>query len=204
MSQTIAPPRPRTSTRFLMTCAVLGVAGGLLSIGLNWASIGFAAAGVVFFGVTVGVWVLPSIVGLALLQKPGTGALIAVLAGLVNAPFTPFGVAQLPTVAMMAVLVELPFLVTLYRVWRPWLFYVGYVILLTAFATLWFVAVDAVMTAPPVLAGLYLATAVASLFFVWIALLLTARLRRAGVGRLVSTTSPTDAAVSSEKSEAHR
>ena len=202
MTQNAAPPRRLTSTRFLMTCAVLGVAGGLLSIGLNWASIGFATAGVIFFGVTVGVWVLPSIVGLALLQRPGTGALVAVLAGLVNAPFTPFGFAQLPTVAMMAVLVELPFLVTLYRVWKPWLFYVGYGILLTAFATLWFVAVDAVMASPAVLAGLYLATAAASLFFVWLALLLTTRLRRAGVGRLVSSPGTAERGVQAQTSGA--
>ncbi|MFD1714910.1 ECF transporter S component [Amnibacterium flavum] len=192
-SHAVPPTRRRASTRFLMTCAVLGVAGGLLSIALNWASVGFATVGVVFFGVTIGLWVLPSIIGLALLQRPGAGALIAVLAGLVNAPFTPFGYAQIPTALMMAVLVELPFLVTLYRVWKPWLFYVGYTVLLTAFSTLWFVATD-IMSSPALLVAAYAASAIASLFFVWLALLLAKRLRHAGVGRTVARPVPPVAA----------
>lgn len=176
----------RASTRFLLTCAVLGVAGGLLTVGMNYASIGLAAIAPAFIAVTIGAWILPSMIGMALLQRPGAGFLIAVLAGLVNAPLTPFGFAQLPTVIMAGVLSELPFAISLYRVWKKWVFYVGYGVLITAFSTLWLVAVDAAMASPVVLVTLYALTAVVSLVFVFIALLIAGRLRKAGVGLAVS------------------
>jgi energy-coupling factor transport system substrate-specific component len=178
--------RQRASTRYLLTCAVLGVAGGLLTVGMNYASIGLAAVAPAFIAVTIGAWVLPSITGLALLQRPGAGFLIALLGGLINAPLTPYGFAQLPTVVMVGLLSELPFAVTLYRVWAKRVFYIGYVILITAFSTLWLVAVDAAMSSPVVLVVLYALTALASAFFIWVALLLASRLRRAGVGLAVS------------------
>ena len=179
--------RHRASTRYLLTCAVLGVAGGLLTVGMNYLSIGLAAVAPAFIAVTIGAWILPSMTGMALLQRPGAGVLIAVLAGLVNAPLTPFGFAQLPTVVMAGVLAELPFLISLYRVWSTWVFYVGYGVLITAFSTLWLVAVDAAMSSPIVLVALYALTAVVSLGFVWLALFLARRLREAGVGRSVAS-----------------
>jgi energy-coupling factor transport system substrate-specific component len=175
--------RRRASTRYLLTCAVLGVAGGLLTVGMNYASLGLSVIAPAFVAVTIGAWILPSMTGLALLQRPGAGFLIALLAGLVNAPLTPFGFAQLPTVVLAGVLSELPFLITLYRTWRPAVFYVGYGILITAFSTLWFVYIDAVMSAPWLLVTLYALTAVLSLGFVRLALLVARKLRAAGVGR---------------------
>lgn len=175
--------RRRASTRYLLTCAVLGVAGGLLTVGMNYASLALSVLAPAFVAVTIGAWILPSMTGLALLQRPGAGFLIALLAGLVNAPLTPFGFAQLPTVVMAGVLSELPFLVTLYRNWSAPVFFVGYGVLITAFSTLWFVYIDAVMSVPWLLVVLYALTAVVSLGFVQLALILARRLRAAGVGR---------------------
>jgi len=175
--------RRRASTRYLLTCAVLGVAGGLLTVGMNYASLALSVLAPAFVAVTIGAWILPSMTGLALLQRPGAGFLIALLAGLVNAPLTPFGFAQLPTVVMAGVLSELPFLITLYRNWSAPVFFVGYGVLITAFSTLWFVYIDAVMSVPWLLVVLYALTAVVSLGFVQLALILARRLRAAGVGR---------------------
>lgn len=175
--------RRRASTRYLLTCAVLGVAGGLLTVGMNYASLALSVLAPAFVAVTIGAWILPSMTGLALLQRPGAGFLIALLAGLVNAPLTPFGFAQLPTVVMAGVLSELPFLITLYRNWSAPVFFVGYGVLITAFSTLWFVYIDAVMSVPWLLVVLYALTAVVSLGFVQLALVLARRLRAAGVGR---------------------
>lgn len=176
---------PRASTRYLLTCAVLGVAAGLVTVGMNWASIGFAATAPIFISVTIAAWVLPSIVGLALLQKPGVGILIAVIGGLVNIPFTPFGVAQLPTAIVGGLLVELPFAIALYRVWKPWLFYTALPVLITIASTAWLYVVDSVMGNPPLLAAVYLLTLVVSAGFVWLALFVARSLRRAGVGRSI-------------------
>ena len=175
--------RRRASTRYLLTCAVLGVAGGLLTVGMNYASLALSVLAPAFVAVTIGAWILPSMTGLALLQRPGAGFLIALLAGLVNAPLTPFGFAQLLTVVMAGVLSELPFLITLYRNWSAPVFFVGYGVLITAFSTLWFVYIDAVMSVPWLLVVLYALTAVVSLGFVQLALVLARRLRAAGVGR---------------------
>ena len=86
----------------------------------------FAAFGPLLYGLTVGVHFLPSVVALALLKRPGTAVLAGVIAGLVGAAFAPWWIGRfVGTGLLVGVLIELPFLLTRYRRWDAWMFYVA-------------------------------------------------------------------------------
>ncbi len=125
-------PRPvgrsvvhRTSTRVLLSCAAIGVGGGLVAGASGYLAAAFAAFGPLLYGITAGTHFLPSVVALALLKRPGTAVLAGVIAGLVGAAFAPWWIGRfVGTGLLVGVLLELPFLITRYRRWDPWLFYV--------------------------------------------------------------------------------
>ena len=73
----------RFPTAILLTCAALGVAGGLLLAPANWLStILFPGLPFVSVGLA-GLWLLTSVIALRLLRRPLVGLLVGLLAGLV-------------------------------------------------------------------------------------------------------------------------
>ncbi|MFD1714911.1 ECF transporter S component [Amnibacterium flavum] len=115
----------RFPTRYLLTCAAIGAAGGVLLIPANNVAAAVSASLPPLYAAIVGVWILPVITGLALLRRPGVGVLVALLASLVTVPFTPYGARSIITGLMVGIALELPFAIALYRHWRPWLFFVA-------------------------------------------------------------------------------
>ena len=110
------------TTRYLLTVAAIGVAGGLLLIPVNNYAATIAKGVPLLYAPVVGFWLLPVIVSMVLLRRPAAGVLAALFAGLVNVPTTPYGPQAVVTMVMVGVLVELPFAVTLYRRWGYWPF----------------------------------------------------------------------------------
>ena len=152
-----ATPRPARApkgrrgpytTRFLLTCAAIGAAGGVLIIALNWMSIGTGAFALFLYGATIGIWVLPQMVGQALLRVPGTALLISLIMGLVNAPFTPFGYAQITSALMFGLLLEIPFAILLWRNWSDRVFWIAHPIALVVASSSYFLAIDLGALAP--------------------------------------------------------
>ncbi|MCD1569786.1 ECF transporter S component [Agromyces mediolanus] len=177
-------PRTSTSTRILLSCAAIGVAGGVVAGGSGYLALVLAAIGPMFYGVTIGVHFLPSIVAFALLRRPGTALLAGLIAGLVGAAFAPQWLPRLiGTALLVGVLVELPFLLTRYRRWEPWLYYAsgltsGIVIAVVVYLALggehfpaWMWAI-----ALPLYAG-------SPVLFTWIGRVIALQLERAGVAR---------------------
>lgn len=115
----------RFPTRYLLTCAALGAAGGILLVPANNVAAAVSATLPPLYAAIVGIWILPVITGLALLRRPGVGVLVALLASLVTVPFTPYGARSLVTGLMIGIALELPFALAGYRHWRPWLFFVA-------------------------------------------------------------------------------
>ena len=114
----------RTSTRVLLSCAAIGVGGGLIAGASGYLAAAFAAFGPLLYGLTVGVHYLPSVVALALLKRPGTAVLAGVIAGLVGTAFAPWWIWRyIGTGLLVGALIELPFLLTRYRRWDAWMFY---------------------------------------------------------------------------------
>lgn len=125
-----AHQKTRVSTTLLLTCAALGVAGGLLLAPANWLSTVLLTLGSPALSVAVtGLWILPSVIALRLLRRPLVGLLVGIIAGLVIVPFSGYGFMSVVTNASWALFAELPFLVVLWRHWRTWQHYVGAVAL---------------------------------------------------------------------------
>ncbi|MGW9184672.1 ECF transporter S component [Agromyces sp. NPDC055661] len=174
----------RTSTRVLLSCAAIGVAGGLVAGASGYLAAAFAAFIPVLYGLTIGTHFLPSAVALALLRRPGVAVLAGFIAGLVGAAFAPLWIWRfVGTGLLVGALLELPFLVTRYRNWSPWLYYLAAGFAGVALAVGTFVVLGAEHYAPWAWV-LYLALFVASpVFFTWLGRVIAARLAKAGVAR---------------------
>ncbi|RRJ87055.1 acyl esterase [Gulosibacter macacae] len=113
------------STRLLMSCAAIGVAGGVLFTA--HALIGGLAVNTVpfLYGLTMGIYFLPGTLAQALFRRGGVGLLTSALAGLVSSPFQPIGFTAFLIGLGIGVMQEVPFLIGRYRYWKPWLFWVA-------------------------------------------------------------------------------
>ncbi|GAA4625246.1 ECF transporter S component [Cellulomonas oligotrophica] len=106
------------STRLLLSCAAIGVAGGILGIPNYHLFTALSVAAPFLMGLAAGLYVLPGVVAQAAFRRPGVGFLTTMLAGVVSAPFTPTGFASVYGWLWIAVIMELPYAVTLYRYWK--------------------------------------------------------------------------------------
>lgn len=106
------------STRLLLSCAAIGVAGGILGIPNYHLFTALSVAAPFLMGLAAGLYVLPGVVAQAAFRRPGVGFLTTMLAGVVSAPFTPTGFASVYGWLWIAVIMELPYAVALYRYWR--------------------------------------------------------------------------------------
>lgn len=173
----------KISTRLLMSCAAVGVAGGVVFTVNAWVGGLLANLLPLAYGLTVGLYFIPGALAQALFRRPGVGFLASALAGLVASPFQPIFFGAFLVSMLIGALQELPFLIARYRVWRWWLFLIGS---LTA---------GAIMTggtfhvlaggdyspvgAAAIVAGFLLSPAAGTMLAVWLA----GRLAAAGVGR---------------------
>lgn len=180
----MAPSTSSTSTRILLSCAAIGVAGGLVAGGSGYLALLLAAISPVFYGVTIGVHFLPSVVAFALLRRPGTALLAGLIAGLVGAAFAPHWLPRLiGTALLVGALIELPFLVTRYRRWDAWLFYLAAAVAGIGIAAAVYFALGGEHfplwmwgVALPLYAG-------SPALFTWLGRFIAARLEKAGVAR---------------------
>jgi energy-coupling factor transport system substrate-specific component len=176
----------RVSTRILLSCAAIGVGGGLVAGASGYLAAAFAVFGPLFYGITVGSHFLPSVIALALLRRPGTALLAGVLAGLVGAAFAPWWLDRfLLTGVLVGALIELPFLLTRYRRWDAWLFYASGAFSGLVIAVAVFIALGAEHYAWWAWAVALPLWVISPVLFTWIGRLIAARLARAGVARTV-------------------
>lgn len=170
------------STAYLLTCAAIGVAGGVVLIGAWFlSSVLFITFPLISVAVA-GIWLMPAVIALRLIQRPFAGLLVGLISGLVLAPF--FTISAVATTMFWSFFPELPFLVTIYRRWSTWLHYAGalvvgivYPILAAASFNLW--------TIPVGMQIAFFAVNIAScLAGTWLGIVIADRLRRAGVARL--------------------
>ena len=174
----------RTSTRVLLSCAAIGVVGGVVAGASGYLAAAFAAFGPMLYGLTVGSHFLPSVVALAVLKRPGMAVLAGLIAGLVGAAFAPWWLWRYVGAGLLVgILIEVPFLLTRYRRWDAWLYYVaagfaGLVIAIAVFIGLgaehyawwaWAIALPLWVLSP--------------VLFTWIGRVIAARLAKAGVAQ---------------------
>ncbi|WP_314149771.1 ECF transporter S component [uncultured Leifsonia sp.] len=172
-----------TSTRLLLTCAAIGVAGGIVFSVSAYISGTLAAAAPMFYGAVIGVYFLPGVVAQSLLRRGGVALITSVIAGLVSVPFQPIGFMAVMAAGSIGLMQEIPFAITLYRYWRAWLFYLAVTIAGLVFGLGVFVAQGAEQAAPWVQVvhiGLFV---VSPILFTWIGRVVAKGLDRTGAGR---------------------
>ncbi|MFT4259400.1 ECF transporter S component [Microbacterium sp.] len=120
-----APVKRRFPTTMLLTCAAIGVAGGIVLAPAGWLS-NFLFATVPFISVApAGLWLVPGVIAARLLQRPGAAMLVGLISGLVASPFSSTGFGMVLTTLWWAFFAELPFLLVLWRRWSTWQHYAG-------------------------------------------------------------------------------
>ncbi|MFJ6430567.1 ECF transporter S component [Microbacterium maritypicum] len=188
MSADAAGRTPRTGGRFrfptaiLLTCAALGVAGGLLLAPANWVST-ILFPGLPFVSVALaGLWLLPSVIALRLLRRPLVGLLVGLLAGLVIVPFSGYGFGSVATNLWWAAFTELPFLFVLWRYWGTWMHYVGAVVVGFVYPALAWYSFNLGDFTLPVQVLFFVITMASCVGATALGILIADRLRRAGVG----------------------
>ena len=172
-----------TSTRLLLTCAAIGVAGGIVFSISAYISGTLAAAAPMFYGAVIGVYFLPGVVAQALLRRGGVALITSVIAGLVSVPFQPIGFMAVLAAGSIGLLQEVPFAIALYRYWRAWLFYLAVTVAGLIFGLGVFVAQGVEQSDPwiqVVHIGLFV---VSPILFTWIGRVVAKGLDRTGAGR---------------------
>lgn len=178
----------RVSTAYLLTCAAIGVAGGVLLLGGWLLSLGLFAT-VPFASVAIGgLYVIPAVIGLRLLQRPLAGLLVGLISGLVLAPF--YTITAVATTLFWSFFPELPFLVTLYRRWGTWMHYAGAVAIGIAYPLLAAQSFDLWSMTPLALAVFFVLCTASCVAGTWLGIRIADRLQRAGVARLARRREP--------------
>jgi energy-coupling factor transport system substrate-specific component len=170
------------TTRFLMACAAIGAATGVLLLPANFVAAAISAAVPLVYAAMVGIWLIGPVVALAVLRRPGAALLTMLIAGIINIP-TPAGPSAIVTNLMVGVALELGFLVTLYRIWKPWLFYVTAVLFETFYAISAYAFFNIDDMTVPVQGVFFGLMAVSAVVFTGIGLVIARRLEATGVAR---------------------
>ncbi|WP_430791916.1 ECF transporter S component [Actinoplanes sp. G11-F43] len=179
----------RLTTRFLMACAAIGAATGVLLIPAFFVSFAISATVPLAYAAMAGVWLLGPVIALAVLRRPGAAVLTMLLAGIINIA-SPAGPSAIVTNLMVGAAMELGFLVTLYRIWRPWLFYLTALLFQTWYAITAYTYFNVGDMATAGKIGFFGLLGVSTIVFVAIGLAIAKRLTAAGVARGIAPASP--------------
>lgn len=178
------------TTRLLLVCGAIGVAGGLVFSVSAYISATLALAAPFFYGAVIGVYFLPGVIAQTLLGRGGVALLTSLIAGLVSVPFQPIGLMAVLAAGSIGALQEVPFLITRYHYWRGWLFYVAVTLAGLVFGFGVFLAQGASTASPwtqVIHVGLFV---VSPVVFTAVGRAVARGLIRAGVARGLSTETP--------------
>jgi energy-coupling factor transport system substrate-specific component len=172
------------TTAYLLTCAAIGVAGGAVLVFANWVSTALFAA-VPFFAVAIaGLWLLPAVIALRLLERPLAGLLVGLISGLVIVPFSGYGFSSVATNLWWAFFAELPFLIVLYRFWKTWQHYAGALVVSVVYPVLAWASFDLGSMALVAQIGFFAVLLASTMVATALGIVVADRLRAAGVARL--------------------
>lgn len=111
-----AQGRKRYSTRTILTAVALGAAVGVILIPVNFMQNAVAAAAPMVAVAIYGLWGMSALIPLALLRRGGAGIIGSTAAGIVTI-ISPYGVFMVVMMVIWGAFMELPFLITRYRLW---------------------------------------------------------------------------------------
>lgn len=185
--------RRRFSTRTIMICAAIGVATGILLAPANVLSTALTVSFPLLVTPLYGLWAAPTLLALAVLRRPGVGILASTVCGLINVPVTPYGWTMVVQMLVWGALIEIPFLITRYRIWSMWIFQVAAALIgLISGFLLFFYAGGEQLAAPARVLAVALSV-VGAMVVGALTVLVAKALARAGVGAARATVDPDSA-----------
>ncbi|WP_166426779.1 ECF transporter S component [Labedella populi] len=111
------------STRLLLTCAAIGVGGGLVFGIVGYLHPVVLVTVPILYGALIGVYFFPGVVAQSLLRRGGVALLTGTIAGLAASAVDPANLWRHVGVGVLiGALQELPFALSGYRYWRGWVF----------------------------------------------------------------------------------
>lgn len=117
-------------TRNLMTVAALSVVGALVLIPLNYLTpiVVVSPQGILIMCALMGVWMIPFTLPGVMVNKPGVFLVTGLIIGFISTFTTQYGAGAIVGNLIGAAFVGAPFPLTLYRVWKWWIFMVSAVV----------------------------------------------------------------------------
>jgi energy-coupling factor transport system substrate-specific component len=172
------------STRLLLTCAAIGVAGGMVFGVVGYLHPVVLLTAPVLYGTLIGVYFFPGVVAQSLLRRGGVALLTGTIAGLAASAIDPVNLWRHVGVGLLiGALQELPFLVTRYRYWRAWVFALAAAVAGAVMGALVLVIVGPGHF-PPLAETIYIALFVLSpLLVTWLALIVARGIDATGAAR---------------------
>lgn len=116
-------------TRSLLISVAIGVAGSIVVVPLTYFQMVVTLSHSYVVALTLGLWVIPCLLPLMMVKRPGASLIACGAIGVISATTTPYGLAAIPALLLEGFIVEIPFMVTLYRRWATVQYYLGGVIL---------------------------------------------------------------------------
>jgi energy-coupling factor transport system substrate-specific component len=117
------------STRLLLTCAAIGVAGGLVFGVVGYLHPVVLLTAPLLYGALIGVYFFPGVVAQSLLRRGGVALLTGTIAGLAASALDPVNLwRHLGVGLLIGALQELPFALSRYRYWKGWIFFLAAVV----------------------------------------------------------------------------
>lgn len=109
-------------TRNLMTIAALAVVGSLLVVPLNYITPALLVTpnGIVLACALMGLWVIPFLLPLVIIRRPGAALVASFIMGVITAFTHPMGPVAIMGTMIGGLFVEIPLAVMLYRKWTWW------------------------------------------------------------------------------------
>lgn len=106
----------RWSTKDILITGMIGVVFAFVLLGVTFAYFPLAALlGPGYSRITDGIFMIPGLMALYLIRKPGAGLVAMTIGGIVMLPFSPYGLIGVLWAAMAGFECEIPFLAFLYR-----------------------------------------------------------------------------------------
>lgn len=119
----------RRLTKSLLISVAIGVAGSIVVVPLTYLQMVATLSHSYVVALTLGLWVIPCLLPLTIVKRPGASLIACGAIGVISATTTPYGLAAIPALLLEGVIVEIPFMVTLYRKWTTVQYYLSGMIL---------------------------------------------------------------------------
>lgn len=169
-------------TRDLLTCAAIGVVSGLAMLPAVYLQVSVTAAMPLLYTIFTGTFILGPVLAQALVRRPGSAFIAAIVAALANAPFSPRGILAILPMAIVGGVYEITALTGRYRTWPQWRWYLASLLMSVFSMVTITIAFDLLSLQPLIAAASIGAIPVSYLLGTWLSIFIADKLRRAGVG----------------------